>query len=167
MKVLETAIVNNNNKNIDATEMALKQYSNYFNSEGERKLLKEIKDAHGNSIKIYEHKNFEIVRIPLKEGVKTRLKNFDKLSRIAAQQEESSLQQKILSELDSSILYSVEYVPTSGKSKGKNKKSFYYGNGIVLLLNDYAYTDGIIVFRRAGMNNFWSHDENSSNRHIR
>lgn len=151
--------INNINKDVDATDKALDQYSNYFNSEGERKLKKEIKDAKGNIIKIFEHKNHDIQRVPAKEEVKIRLKNFDKLSRIAAQQEESSLQQKILSELDSSKLYSVEYVPTSGKSKGEVKKSFYYGNGIVLFLNHYAYTDGNRVFRRAGMNNFWSHDE--------
>lgn len=151
--------VNNITKNVDATEKALEQYSNYFNSEGERKLFKEIQDAQGNPIQIYEHKKFEIVRIPSKEDLKSRLNNFDKLSRIAAQQEESSLQQKILSELDTTKLYSVEYVPKSGKSKGENKKSYYFGNGIVLSLKDYAYTDGERIFRKAGMNNFWSHDE--------
>ena len=45
---------NNINKNVDATEKALEQYSNYFHSEGERKLVKEISDAQGNPIQTQE-----------------------------------------------------------------------------------------------------------------
>jgi adenine-specific DNA-methyltransferase len=146
-------------KEVDATEKVIEQYSNYFNTEGERKFYKEISDSQGNPIKIYEHENFEIERIPKTDNLDTRIINFDKLSRIAAQQEESSLQQKIMAELDNSKLYSIEYIPKSGRSKGDMKKSFYYNGGIVLILKDYAFSENNRIFRRAGMNNFWSHDE--------
>jgi adenine-specific DNA-methyltransferase len=146
-------------KRIDATEKVLQQYTLVFKSEGNRKLFKEIKDNSGEIIKIYEHKNYEIVRIPSNETNEERIKHFDKLCRIAAQQEESSLQQKILRELKRNVLYSVEYVPRTGRSKGELKKSFYLDGGIILLLKDYAETDGQRIFRIAPMNDFWSHDE--------
>ncbi len=146
-------------KKVDATEKALNQYSYYLKSEGNRKLDKVITDSKGNKIELYKHDNYLLERIPSKTPVKDRLDNFEKLVRIAAQQEESSLQQKILSNLDEETLYSVEYIPTLGKQKGRFKKAFYIKNGILLFLENYAFTDGKRVFRNADMNNFWSHDE--------
>lgn len=146
-------------KKVDATEKALDQYDRYFISEGTRTHHKTLKDARGNSIEIYRHRDFKVVRVPSNVTNEDRLKNFDKLVRIAAQQEESSLQQKILSAIDPQHLYSVEYVPTIGKRKGQSVKSYYLDNGIILFLNHYAETNGQRVFRVAPMNNFWSNEE--------
>ncbi len=150
---------NESKKRVDSTEKVLKQYNMYFKKEGVRKLVKEIKTKSGNKIKIFKHSNFEIKRIPSSESNSKRVKNFEKLSRIAAQQEESSLQQTILKSIDKDNLYSVEYIPQSGKHKGINKKSYYLGGGIILQLSNYAETDGERIFRLADMNDFWSHDE--------
>jgi adenine-specific DNA-methyltransferase len=146
-------------KRVDATEKALGQYDRYFKSEGSRTYHKTLKDARGNEIKIYRHHDFKITRIPADTPNEERLMKFDTLVRIAAQQEESSLQQRILSSIDPEHLYSVEYVPIIGKRKGQAIKSYYLDNGIVLFLNHYAETDGKRVFRLAPMNNFWSNDE--------
>lgn len=146
-------------KKVDATEKALTQYNLYFITEGKRTHEKTLTDARGNKIEIYKHEAFEIKRIQTDTPVNERLRNFDKLTRIAAQQEESSLQQKILSALDSNCLYSVEYAPTSGKRKGQNLKLYYINNGIMLFLNQFAETDGERVYRIAPMNNFWSNEE--------
>ena len=149
----------NTKKRVDATEKALEQYNMYFEDEGKRKLFKEIQDSFGNSIRIYKHIKYKITKIPKNTTAKESIKKFHQLCRIAAQQEESSLQQKILKELDKNILYSVEYTPKSGKSKGENKKLFYLNNGILLLLHNYAETDGKRIHRLADMNDFWSNDE--------
>ena len=146
-------------KRVDATTKALNQYNMYFEKEGARKLVKELGDKSGTSIKIYEHSDYEVKRIPTKTPDEERINNFSKLVRIAAQQEESSLQQKILKELDKDKLYSVEYIPKSGKSKGIETKSFYLNNGIILFLNNYAEVEGETIYRLADMNDFWSHDE--------
>jgi len=146
-------------KKVDATEKALNQYDSYFISEGTRTHHKTLKDARGNNIEIYIHQGFKVCRVPSNVQNDERLRNFDKLVRIAAQQEESSLQQKILSAIDSEHLYSVEYVPTNGKRKGQSVKSYYLAGGIILFLSHYAETDGQRVFRVASMNNFWSNDE--------
>ena len=146
-------------KRVDATEKALNQYNYYFISEGQRKHEETLADAQGNKIKIYKHKNFQVHRIPTSAPISERLQKFDKLVRIAAQQEESSLQQKILSAIDPNQLYSAEYVPSTGKRKGQNIKSYYYNNGIILFLSQFAETNGERVFRIAPMNNFWSNNE--------
>ena len=146
-------------KRVDATEKALNQYNYYFISEGQRKHEETLADAQGNKIKIYKHKNFQVHRIPSSAPISERLQKFDKLVRIAAQQEESSLQQKILSAIDPNQLYSAEYVPSTGKRKGQNIKSYYYNNGIILFLSQFAETNGERVFRIAPMNNFWSNNE--------
>lgn len=146
-------------KRVDATEKALNQYNYYFIYEGRRTREKTLTDARGNEIKIYEHKKFKLERIPSNTPISERLLKFDKLVRIAAQQKESSLQQKILSAIDPKQLYSVEYVPSTGKRKGKNIKSYYFSNGIILFLSQFAETDGERIFRVAPMNNFWSNDE--------
>jgi adenine-specific DNA-methyltransferase len=146
-------------KSTDATEKALSQYSSLLMNEGSREYHSTIKDSKGNIIKIYKHENYDYRNIPKITSVKERLKNFKFLVREAAQQQESSLQQKILSSLDSSILFSVEYTPTAGKKKGVEKKAYYINGGILLFLNDYSYTDGERVYRTATMNDFWSHDE--------
>lgn len=146
-------------KKIDATEKALKQYNNYFVSEGSRTHKKTIQGGRGDKIEIYEHSNFKIERIPSKTPEQERIANFDKLTRIAAQQEESSLQQKILSELSADTLYSVEYVPKTGKRKGQHIKSYYFNNGIILILSDYAEVEDNRIYRITPMNNFWSNDE--------
>lgn len=146
-------------KKIEATEKALSQYSSLFKSEGDRKLDKTITDSKGNQINIFKHTKFQYESIPNDTSVKDRLAKFDFLVREAAQQKESSLQQKILAELDPNHLYSVEYTPTSGKNKGKKKKAYYINGGILLFLKNYAETDNKTVYRLATMNDFWSHDE--------
>ena len=78
--------------------------------EGKKNYDKSIKDSKGNEIKIYRHVNYEYKNIPKSETIKTRLKKFEYLVREAAQQEESSLQQKILSNINPKYLYSIEYV---------------------------------------------------------
>lgn len=147
------------NKYTDATEKALRQYSSLLIHEGKRKLHKTIKDSKGNEIKIFKHEDYEYKNIPNSVTIKERLKNFNILVREAAQQKESSLQQKILSNINPDCLFSIEYKPTSGKKKGKEKISYYINGGILLFLNHYAETDGERVFRNAVMNDFWSHDE--------
>ncbi|MBA7495525.1 hypothetical protein ES702_06112 [subsurface metagenome] len=159
-KAIENAPKSNNiTKYVDATEKALRQYNHYFISEGSRKKTSSIEDAKGNPIMIYKHTNYEVKRIPKGVDINERLQNFDKLTRVAAQQEESSLQQKILGAIEPDGLFSVEYTPTTGKSKGKLKKAYYLSNGIILFLQDYAETDGESVFRKSDMNDFWSNDE--------
>ena len=147
------------NKRVDATEKALNQYNFEFITEGQRSLEKILEDGRGNEIKIYIHKDYELRRIPSDTPNNDRLLSFSRLTRIAAQQEESTLQQRILSAINPSQLYSVEYVPTTGKRKGDNVKSYYLNNGILLFLSNYAETDGERVFRVSPMNNFWSNDE--------
>ena len=146
-------------KSIDATEKALEQYSYKLSNEGTRVLENTIKDSRGNEIKLYKHSKYVFEKIKSNVSNEDRLKDFEYLVRPAAQQKESSLQQKILSSIDKEILYSVEYVPSSGKSKGDLKKSFYIKDNILLFLKDYSSTDGIRVLRNAAMNDFWSHDE--------
>ncbi len=146
-------------KSIDATEKALGQYEYRFANEGVRELENVIKDSRGNEIKLYKHSNYVLEKIKSDVAVEDRLIDFDILVRLAAQQKESSLQQKILSSINREILYSVEYIPSSGKSKGELKKSFYFKDNILLFLKDYSSTDGSKVMRNAAMNDFWSHDE--------
>lgn len=146
-------------KRVEATEKALNQYSSIFTNEGERQFEKTIYDGQGNPINIYKHFNYHYEKLSNNTTIKDRLSSFNYLVREAAQQKESSLQQKILSELNPDHLYSVEYTPTAGVNKGKPKHSYYINGSILLFLKDYAETDGQKVYRLSPMNDFWSHDE--------
>ena len=146
-------------KEYEATEKALNQYNFFFKSEGSRKHLKTIKDERGNPIEIYQHENWEFDRIPSNIPIDQRIKNIEKLARIAAQQEESSLQQKILSAINPKFLHSIEYTPTLGRQKGNKVKLYYLDGGIILFLKNYAKVYGMSIFRCASMNNFWTNDD--------
>jgi len=147
-------------KRVEATQKVLEQYGLYFINAGTKKLVKEIEDTKGNPIKIYKHLNYSVEKVPRSKSDKERIRNFSKLARIAAQQEESTLQQKILSEIkEHKSLHSVEYIPSAGKNKGRSKSSYYLDGGIILFAKDYAETDGENIYRLADINDFWSHDD--------
>ncbi|MBK6914180.1 MAG: hypothetical protein IPH11_11235 [Ignavibacteriales bacterium] len=146
-------------KRVEATEKALSQYTFLLKSEGTRKLAKEIKDSRGNTIKIFKHTAYEYKRIPSQVSNQERLNDFEHLVRKLHNKKKAPYNKKILSELEPEKLYSVEYTPTSGKSKGESIKSFYINGGILLFLKDYAEVEDGKVFRLATMNDFWTHDE--------
>lgn len=124
------------------------KYTQVLLSTGDREYLKTIKDGSGKDIKIYKHSNVEtttISQIIKKEKIslnKVYKKYFDKI--FTTTNAQTSIRQRVWDAVgNENIFYSIEYVPKSGKNKGKLITQYYTGNKKVLLIwfSDTAFID--------------------------
>ena len=124
------------------------KYTQVLVSKGERKHLKTIKDGKEQDIKIYQHSEVltkPISQIQKEENLTTRevyTKYFDKIYTTTNSQ--SSIRQRVWDAVgDANNFYSIDYVPQSGRNKGKLTTLCYTGNKKVLLIwfSDTASAD--------------------------
>jgi adenine-specific DNA-methyltransferase len=115
------------------------KYTQVLLSTGEKEYLKTIKDGTGKDIKIYKHKNIKtttIAQIQKKEKLsinKIYKKYFNKI--FTTTNAQTSIRQRVWNAVgNNNFFYSIEYVPKSGKNKGKMIHQFYTGNKKVLLI---------------------------------
>ncbi len=150
-------------KIIPSNDKMYNQYNLLLETEGNRKLVKTVEHS-GSEIKIYRHKDFILKSIPVSERTESNyIKIFSKIVRKDSQQQESSLEQLIMSNIENDdTLYSVERVLKQGKSKGKLKKSLYMNNNVIYYLKKYADVVDNKIFRKVDMNNLWLDYEISS-----
>jgi adenine-specific DNA-methyltransferase len=139
------------------------QYNLMMKSEGKRKLFKTL-NHNGQDINIYKHKDFELESIPAK--IRTEeyyIRNFEFIVRKDSQQQESSLEQLIMSNIQKNdTLFSVERVLKQGKNKGVLNKSYYMNDNVIYHLKKYAEVIDKAIFRKVDMNNLWLDYEVSS-----
>ena len=150
-------------KYFESDDKVFGQYGLLVESEGERKLFKEL-EYKGDIIRFYKHKNPIITNIS-KEN-KTfpyYIKNIELIARRDAQQKESSLEQMILSHIEKDgSLFSVERVLKQGKHKGTVKKTLYQNENVIYYLNTYSKVIDGKLHRKVDMNNMWLDSEISS-----
>lgn len=131
---------------------------------GERRYLGEIKDGSGNPIKMYEHRNAEIININelAKEKYNGDLKKayYDNIDRIFdTTNAQSSIRKRVMEAMKSNAdITSIDYVPTTGRNKGKVTTLFYKGpkRRLFTWLSDITYktSDGKIL-RKENAGNLW------------
>lgn len=139
-----------------ADEKLFAQYDRLFSINGERTLVKEILHD-GTPIEIYVHPNATVETIPAaNKNLKFYLDNFDRIGRKHDQQEESSLEQKILSHIEKDgQIYSVDRLLKQGKRKGLKKTTYYRNENVLLHLKDYGEIIENKIYRKTDMNNLW------------
>lgn len=139
------------------------KYTRVLTSLGEKTFYKEIKDGSGEAIKIFKHENIEIVTISdlaKREKVTEEdiyLKYFDKIFRDTNAQ--SSIRQRVIDATDNDDrFYGIEYVPTSGRSKGKLTTLYYKGRNkdIIAWLSDVADKEGKRLLKKEKVGTLWS-----------
>jgi len=119
----------------------------------------EIKDGTGKPIKIFKHENIKIrtlSELAKEENLSEKdvyLKYFERIFRDTNAQ--SSIRQRVQEATDSDdTFYSIEYVPASGRNKGKMTTLYYKGRNkdLIAWLSDVATkrADGIIKRDKVG-----------------
>lgn len=125
------------------------KYTRVIKNFGERKFLKTILDGSGEPIDIFIHENVEIEpisQIIKKEKITEQecyVKYFDKIFRDTNAQ--SSIRTRVMDAINGEHDFvSIEYVPKSGKSKGRKTTLYYKGNNCDLIawLRDVAVKKG-------------------------
>jgi adenine-specific DNA-methyltransferase len=152
---------------INATNKIISQYGLLVKSLGQAKLVETFQDSKGNTVKISQHKNFNIESLPqktLKETpeiyIKFFISNFEKIAQSVGVQVESTFQQKLLSKMnEKNVLYSAEFISSKGKYAGESMCDYYINGRKLLFLKDYSRMERNSLFREVDMNNFWTHDE--------
>lgn len=149
----------------------MQRYNSILRSTGEKELYRSfISRSTGEEVKIYKHKNYEIETISLRsfssreEEIREIYdENFDYIYRLNVPQDENTFQWDIINSFEDDELYSVEYLVSRGKSKGKNVTNYYHKRQLFAWLNTNreAVKNGIKLeaMKTNKMSDFWTHGE--------
>lgn len=138
------------------------KYTRALISAGDREFLKSVLDGSGEEIKIFIHKNVVIKTIKelMKEdGIDEKacyVKYYDSIFRDTNAQ--SSIRTRVMEATNGhGDFFSIEYVPRSGKSKGKQTSLFYKGNNCDLLawLKDTCIKKGDQLIKLEKLGTYW------------
>jgi len=145
----------------------VKRYNKYLSRVGKRKLVREFDSkSNGKKVRVYKYDDFEIKTISLrnynerKEEINAELlDSFDNLFRTNQIQKENSFQKGLVSEMDKSILYTVEYTPSRGKYKDQEIELYYYNAELFSWLKDTADIQNDEIVKYSNLTNFWKNED--------
>ncbi len=144
----------------------LKRYNKILTSTGVRELVDSfVAPSTGEEVKIYNHENFQIDTISLRNFTERKEKinqeyivNFKKIFRLTSVQRENEFQNKILSVCKNG-LYSADYLVSRGRFAGQNITLYYFNGQIFVWLHDSARLDGNLILKGNKITDHWSHGE--------
>ena len=146
------------------------KYTRALLSKGTRNYVSSILDGSGQEIKIYEHSNYQFS--PLSQLIKSRA-NSAKISQEEAERQvyyehvnqilrdtnaQSSIRHRVMDELGKKDgLFSIEYIPRSGRNKGQMTTVYYVGEkkNQIAWLSDIASVDGDSVVMYSKISTLW------------
>lgn len=138
------------------------KYTRILTSLGQRKFIKTIEDGSGEPIKIYVHSGVRmepITQVAQSEGMSEQecyVKYFDKIFRDTNAQ--SSIRTRVM-DATSGVgdFFSIEYVPRSGKNKGREITLYYKGGNCDLIawLKDVAVKKGTRLLKLEKTGTYW------------
>lgn len=138
------------------------KYINVLLNMGEKEVFKTIKDGSGNDIKIFKIKNYEIKtvkQLAKEEKISEKevyLKYFDRV--MTTTNAQTSIRERVWQATDNdNNLYSITYIPKSGKNKGKDKELFFTGKQKVLViwLKDTATKKDNNIYKKEKVGTLW------------
>lgn len=138
------------------------KYTRIFKTLGKRRFLKTIEDGSGDPIKIYTHTDVvmePISKVAADEGLSDQecyIKYFDKIFRDTNAQ--SSIRTRVMDAVGGNgDFFSIEYVPKSGKNKGREATLYYKGNNCDLIawLRDIAVKKGSRLIKLEKAGTYW------------
>jgi len=145
----------------------MKRYNGVLEDDGSKKLIHTFKSkSTGEDVKIYKHSQYKISTISLSNFEKRKneiiseyLEKFNNIFRLNIPQAENKFQHSLISKMSDNDLYSVEYLVSRGKSKGKIITNYYYKKQLLAWLNSSAIIkDGEIV-KTNKLTDFWAHGD--------
>lgn len=138
------------------------KYTTVFISTGEKTYYKTIKDGSGQDIIIYKHTNYEtksVKKIAEENGIsEMEVYNlyFDRIC--TTENAQTSIRTRVQDATDSTNnLYSIEYIPISGKNKGKKTEVLFIGEQkrLVNWFRNVAERKRNYVFKKEKVGTFW------------
>ena len=139
------------------------EYNSVMINLGKKQPFSKITLGNGEVITVYKHIDYKIKKIKelsKEEGLselKIYEKYFDKVFR--TQDAQSSIRHKVVEATNNSKeLFSIQYIPGSGRNKGRLTEILYYKSEMVNYLSNVAYKkdDGDIV-KTTILGNLWEH----------
>jgi len=145
----------------------IKRYSSILKNEGKKTLVREYKaKSNKKPVKVYEHEDFEIESISLKNfkeretEIRTFIsKNVDKMFRENRVQKENAFQNDLIKNMDKSKLYSVEYTPSRGKFKDEKIRLYYFNQGLLSWLGQNSEVTDNDVVKFLKLTTLWDHQD--------
>lgn len=142
------------------------KYTSILINEGEKIYVASTLDGDGNEIKIYKRNNFDIRSINYikkKENL-TEKEVYKKYAKKIFQtaMPQSSIRPRVMEKIlkigIESELYSIEYVPKSGRNKGLLYEQFYKGNNFRLLawLKDVSKEINGVLYKKDLQGTYWN-----------
>lgn len=141
------------------------KYTSILINAGKKIYLASTLDGDGNEIKIYKRTNFEIRSINYIKKTEhlTEKEVYKKYAKRIFQtaMPQSSIRPRVMKKISEigidSELYSIEYVPKSGKNKGLLYEQFYKGNNFRLLawLKDVSEEINEILYKKDLQGTYW------------
>jgi len=138
------------------------KYTRILRSLGEKQYIKTIEDGSGDPIRIYNHTGVvmePIARVAEEEGISEQecyVKYFDRIFRDTNAQ--SSIRTRVMEATKGmGDFFSIEYVPRSGRSKGRQATLYYKGANCDLLawLSDIAVKKGSRLVKLEKAGTYW------------
>lgn len=101
--------------------------------DGTGRKLKDVSGGSVGSISIFEHTDFEIVKAKTEEDY---FDNFETVFRTTNPQ--GGLMKRIMPEIPKKGVYSIEYIPTKGRSAGSLYRYYFHNGALIVWLKDSA-----------------------------
>ena len=135
------------------------EYNQVLVSEGTKKPFDKFMGGYGNEITIFKHGGYRIESLNdfIKENkIKNEMEAYekfnDKIIRLALS--ESSILKKVQEKIDQGF-YSIEYIPRSGKEKGRLTRRFFYKQNEVIFLSGTVEKVNDTLYRKEKLSNLW------------
>ena len=131
-----------------------KVYNKILMNYGVENVTKTISGGIVGDIKVYRHDNFEVEKISSsKNNDQIYGKYFSGIFRTTNPQ--GGLMKRVMPEIPTDGLYSIEYVPSKGKNAGKLHRYYFYYGSLIVWLRDTAVVENNKVYKLVRNNNLW------------
>ena len=145
----------------------MKRYNKALVNPGTRTLVREFESkSNGEQVKVFRHSGFEIETISLakfeerEEEIRADFaKHFEVLFRTNQIQKENQFQRDLVSSMDKSHLYTVDYIPSRGKHEGKLTTLYYHNAELFAWLKDTSELSDGQITKSSSITNVWTHSE--------
>ena len=145
----------------------IKRYNRYVSNFGERTLVREFTaKSNGEVVRVYEHSGVQIETISLRDAKNRENEirqefviHLDSLFRGNRVQKENEFQNDIIASLDKGKFYSVDYIPSRGKSKDELTTLYYFNCELLSWLKDTTTLENGMLTKSQKMTTLWKHGE--------
>ena len=122
---------------VELSDKVKRIYNKVLKDFGEERRIKDISGGNVGKIKVFKHDNFIIDKLEKSEQTdESYYRYFDNIFRTTNPQ--GGLMKRVMPQIPQRGFYSIEYIPTKGKSKGKIYRYYFLDGSLIVWLRDSA-----------------------------